>query len=167
MSVQPEDRASSPDAILGLDQRIQMPTSEPDRGLENDDDSSQSSESDWSLSETSLPSRSPTPPSPSLLRQIPYAILHPPRPLDASFRWDCPVDQCRYSVDFLNPTEEEYALMPTDGKAVFSGKWNVKDEWVKQWLKRIVAVHYKSHLDRKGITAIHKGNKVGHVVLSK
>lgn len=53
--------------------------------------------------------------------------------------------------------------MPSYGKGEFGGKWNVKDGWVKQWLDRIVADHYKSHLDQEGIAVIHEGNKVGHV----
>ena len=75
------------------------------------------------------------------------------------------MDLCRYSVDLLRPTQDEYEGMPTYGKGKFNGEWNVKDAWVKQWLDRIVADHYKSHLDQEGIAVIQEGNKVSHIHL--
>ncbi|KAH8100711.1 hypothetical protein BXZ70DRAFT_1077729 [Cristinia sonorae] len=120
-----------------------------------DDDFSQSSDSNWSDSSASLPSRPPTPPSPTLLRRIPYIILHKPAMPKYAYKWDCPIAKCTYTADLLRPTDGEWGDIPAYGKRRFERyDWTLDDPWVKQWFYRVVSRHWKEHLSNEGIDVV-------------
>ncbi|TCD71540.1 hypothetical protein EIP91_008921 [Steccherinum ochraceum] len=121
---------------------------------EYDSDFSPPSESGWEDSDASLPSRPPTPPPRDLLQRIPPVILHKPD-LPKSFKWECPVDHCTYTLDLLRPNDDDWRDVPRYGKREFAKlKWKLKDGWVEQYFHRRVANHWKEHLDSQSIAIL-------------
>ncbi|KAJ7172119.1 hypothetical protein C8R46DRAFT_1084870 [Mycena filopes] len=83
---------------------------------------------------------------------IPPHMREPPSLLPGRFIWDCPVPQCRHSIDFLKPDN-----IPGNGLSetyVRNQQFcNLQDEHVQRVLCRMVEQHYLEHI-RIGSTNI-------------
>ena len=104
----------------------------------------------------SSPERSPSPPltNPYIAARVPTTFCFAPRIPD-DFHWWCEIEKCQYSIDFLNLTNENLAMLDGETAAKLRLQdWSLSDPWVRLAFKTMVEDHRVKHLESWGLRCI-------------